>query len=78
MEEPGEHVPARRRDDDDRAPPAARGAWARGEVDAKAVETALDLDILAASQAQEQQERRQVQEKLDEVNEVLREAFGLR
>jgi hypothetical protein len=44
----------------------------------QAVETALDLDILAASQAQEQQERRQVQEKLDAVNAVLREAFGLR
>jgi hypothetical protein len=44
----------------------------------QAVETALDVDILAASQAQEQQERRQVQEKLDAVNAVLREAFGLR
>jgi hypothetical protein len=44
----------------------------------QAVETALDLDILAASQAQEQQQRRQVQEKLDAVNAVLREAFGLR
>jgi hypothetical protein len=44
----------------------------------QSVETALDVDILAASQAQEQQERRQVQEKLDAVNAVLREAFGLR
>jgi hypothetical protein len=43
-----------------------------------AVESALDLDILRASQAQERRERGQVQEKLDEVNEVLREAFGLR
>jgi hypothetical protein len=47
------------------------------EIVRHAVETTLDLDILAASQAQEQQERAQVQEKLDEVNEVLREAFGL-
>jgi hypothetical protein len=44
----------------------------------QSVETALDVDILASSQAQEQQERRQVQEKLDAVNAVLREAFGLR
>ena len=44
----------------------------------QAVETALDLDILAASQVQEQQERRQVQERLDAVNAVLREAFRLR
>jgi hypothetical protein len=44
----------------------------------QAVESALDLDMLRASQAQERLERGQVQEKLDEVNEVLREAFGLR
>jgi hypothetical protein len=44
----------------------------------QAVETALDLEILAASQVQEQQERRQVQERLDAVNAVLREAFRLR
>jgi hypothetical protein len=44
----------------------------------QAVESALDLDILAASQAQERLEHDQVQEKLDEVNEALREAFGLR
>jgi hypothetical protein len=44
----------------------------------QAVESTLDLDILAASRAQEQAERSQVQQKLDEVNEVLRKAFGLR
>jgi hypothetical protein len=44
----------------------------------QAVESALDLDMLRASQAQERLERGQVQEMLDEVNEVLREAFGLR
>jgi hypothetical protein len=43
----------------------------------QAVETALDLDVLRASQEQERLERKQVQEKLDEVNAVLREAFGL-
>ncbi len=43
-----------------------------------AVETALDLDILAASRARERTERAEVQKKLDEVNKVLREAFGLR
>jgi hypothetical protein len=43
----------------------------------QAVESTLDLDILAASRAQEQAQRGQVQQKLDEVNEVLREAFGL-
>jgi hypothetical protein len=47
------------------------------EVVRQAVESALDMDILAASQAQEQAQSGQVQQKLDEVNEVLREAFGL-
>jgi hypothetical protein len=43
----------------------------------KAVDNALDLDVLAASREQEWHEYRRVQKKLDEVNEVLREAFGL-
>jgi hypothetical protein len=43
----------------------------------QAVESTLDLDVLRASQAQERLEHAQVQEKLDEVNEVLREVFGL-
>jgi hypothetical protein len=42
----------------------------------QAVENALDLDVLRASQEQERRERGQVQEKLDEVNGVLRKAFG--
>ncbi len=48
------------------------------EVVRQAVENTLDLDILFASLEQERQERKEVQEKLDEVNEVLRGAFGLR
>jgi hypothetical protein len=43
-----------------------------------AVESTLDLDVLRASQEREDLERGEVQEKLDEVNEVLRDAFGLR
>jgi hypothetical protein len=43
----------------------------------QAVESTLDLDILRASREQEQAQRSEVQQKLDEVNEVLREAFGL-
>jgi hypothetical protein len=43
-----------------------------------AVESALDLDVLRASQGRERREYEEVQAKLDEVNEVLREAFGLR
>jgi hypothetical protein len=43
----------------------------------QAVDNALDLDVLAASREQEWHEYRRVQRKLDEVNEVLREAFGL-
>jgi hypothetical protein len=35
------------------------------------------MNVLRASQEQERLEREQVQEKLDEVNAVLREAFGL-
>ena len=47
-------------------------------VSRQAVENALDLGVLRASQEQEQLERKQVQAKLDQVNEVLRGAFGLR
>jgi hypothetical protein len=43
----------------------------------QAVETVLDMDALAASQLIERAERAEVQAKLDEVNEVLRVAFGL-
>jgi hypothetical protein len=43
----------------------------------QAVESTLDLDVLRASREQERLERDQVQGKLDEVNEVLRGAFGL-
>ncbi len=43
----------------------------------QAVESTLDLDILAASRAQENAEYEEVQRKLDVVNEALREAFGL-
>jgi|SRR5829696_1419486 len=44
----------------------------------QAVETTLDMDALRSSQEREREEYRQVQAKLDEVNEVLRDAFGLR
>jgi hypothetical protein len=54
-------------------PPDALSALVR-----HAVESTLDLDVLRASQEQEQAQRSEVQQKLDEVNEVLREAFGLR
>jgi hypothetical protein len=47
------------------------------EIVRQAVESTLDLDILRASQDQERVERAQVQNKLDEVNEVLRDAFNL-
>lgn len=53
-------------------PPAQLTAILQG-----AVESTLDMDILAASQADEREERAEVQSKLDEVNEVLRDAFGL-
>ena len=43
----------------------------------QAVQSTLDLDILRASQGRERAERKEVQAKLDEVNEVLRDAFGL-
>jgi hypothetical protein len=43
----------------------------------RAVESALNLEILDASRERERLERAQVQEKLDEVNEALRGAFGL-
>jgi hypothetical protein len=36
------------------------------------------MDVLRTSQEQERLEYEEVQEKLDEVNEVLRGAFGLR
>ncbi len=48
------------------------------EVARLAVESALDLDVLRNSQERERREWAEVQEKLGEVNEVLREAFGLR
>ena len=44
----------------------------------QAVKSALDLDVLAASRERERLERAQVQRTLDEVNETLRGAFGLR
>lgn len=44
----------------------------------RAVESALDLDLLKESRQRERTERQEVQEKLDEVNDVLRQAFGLR
>jgi hypothetical protein len=43
----------------------------------QAVESALDLDVLAASREQEASEYEEVQRKLDVVNEALRDAFGL-
>jgi hypothetical protein len=47
------------------------------EVLRQEIEDALDMDALRASQVRERQEQAEVQEKIDEVNEVLREAFGL-
>ncbi len=44
----------------------------------QAVESTLDLDVLAESREREWLERREVQGKLDVVNETLRGAFGLR
>jgi len=41
------------------------------------IEGALDMEALRASQERERQERAEVQDKLDEVNEVLRGAFGI-
>jgi hypothetical protein len=43
----------------------------------QAVEEALDMEVLRASQGQEQRERDEVQVKLNEVNKVLRDAFVL-
>jgi hypothetical protein len=43
----------------------------------QAIEDALDMDQLRASVQREREESKIVQKKLDEVNEVLREAFGL-
>jgi AcrR family transcriptional regulator len=42
------------------------------------VESALDMSALESSRLRERSERQEVQQKLDEVNEVLRDAFGLR
>ncbi len=43
----------------------------------QAVENTLDMEILEATQERERQEHDEVQDKLDEVNEVLKRAFGL-
>jgi hypothetical protein len=53
-------------------PPDTLSAIARG-----AVESALDLDVLAASRGRERSEKQEVQEKLNVVNEALRNAFNL-
>jgi hypothetical protein len=37
----------------------------------------LDLEVLADSRERERLEKAEVQDKLDDVNEVLRDAFGL-
>jgi hypothetical protein len=42
----------------------------------KAVEDALDMDALRASQEREHREYIEVQVKIDEVNAMLRDAFG--
>lgn len=46
------------------------------EICRHAVEDALDMDTLHESRQRERREYREVQEKLDEVNAILREAFG--
>ncbi len=43
----------------------------------EAVERTLDLRVLAESREREREERAEVQDKLDEVNEALRDVFGL-
>jgi hypothetical protein len=43
----------------------------------QAVESTLDMDVLAASREQERLEYEEVQRKLDVVNEALHDAFGL-
>ena len=53
-------------------PPDALVALLREEI-----EYALDMEALRASQEREREERDEVQMKLDSVNEVLRDAFGL-
>ncbi len=53
-------------------PPDTLSAVAR-----QAVESTLDLEVLAESREREWAEWAEVQDKLDEVNEVLRDAFGL-
>ncbi len=53
-------------------PPDTISAVAR-----QAVESTLDLEVLAESREREWAEWAEVQDKLDEVNEVLRDAFGL-
>lgn len=42
-----------------------------------AVESTLDLEVLEESRERERAESMEVQEKLDVVNEALRDAFGL-
>ncbi|MDP9486992.1 MAG: hypothetical protein M3Q49_14615 [Actinomycetota bacterium] len=42
-----------------------------------AVESTLDLEVLEESRERERAESVEVQEKLDAVNEALRDAFGL-
>jgi hypothetical protein len=46
-------------------------------VSRQAVESTLDLDVLAASQVRERVEHGEVQRKLDVVNDALRDAVGL-
>jgi hypothetical protein len=48
-----------------------------GTVARQAVERTLDLEVLADSRERERLEKAEVQDKLDDVNEVLRDAFGL-
>jgi hypothetical protein len=43
----------------------------------QAVESTVELEVLAESRERERAERAEVQDKLDEVNEALRDAFGL-
>jgi len=53
-------------------PPDALSTVAR-----QAVEHTLDLKVLAESRERERVEQAEVQDKLDEVNEALRDVFGL-
>jgi hypothetical protein len=47
------------------------------QVVRRAVEDALDMEVLRASREREKREHDEVQQKLDQVNEALRKAFGL-